>query len=102
MKLTVNFYAFEQAFRRFNRYEQFGGYDGLRAMFDYLEEYEESTGEDLELCDVISLCCEYSRYESLDDLRRAYGEDFKTMEEVEDRTTVIRIDNSDAFIIANY
>ncbi len=101
MKQTVNFYAFEQAFRSSDRANQFGGYDGLRAMFDYLEEYEESTGEELDL-DVVALCCEYSRYESLGDLRRAYGEDFKTMEEVEDRTTVIRIDNSDAFIIANY
>ena len=41
-----------------NRYEQFG-YDALRIIFDYLEEYEENTGEELEL-DVVALCCEYT------------------------------------------
>lgn len=58
MKQTVNFSAFILAFHSMNRYEQFG-YDALRIIFDYLEEYEESTGEELEL-DVVALCCEYT------------------------------------------
>lgn len=38
-------------------------YEGKRALFDYLEEYEESTGETVE-CDIIALCCEWTEYDS--------------------------------------
>ncbi len=62
MKQTVNKYEFEQAFRQADRYDNFG-YAGLSALFDYLEEYESSTGEEIEL-DVISLCCDYSMHDS--------------------------------------
>ena len=58
MKQSVNFSAFTSAFHSMNRYDQFG-YDALRIIFDYLEEYEESTGEELEL-DVVAICCEYT------------------------------------------
>jgi hypothetical protein len=58
MKQSVNFSAFVDAFHAFDRYEYFG-YDGLRIIFDYLEEYEESAGEELEL-DVIAICCDYN------------------------------------------
>ena len=58
MKTTVNFSDFCDAFRSMNRNENFS-YEGKRALFDYLEEYEDSTGVELEL-DVIALCCEYN------------------------------------------
>lgn len=58
MKQTVNFNSFVDAFRAYNRYDQFG-YEALRVLFDYLEECEQSCNEELEL-DVIALCCEYS------------------------------------------
>ena len=58
MKTTVNFSDFVDAFRRHDRYDSFG-YDGLRIIFDYLEEYEESTGESVEL-DVVAICCDYN------------------------------------------
>ena len=57
MKITVNRYDFEQAFVTANRKDQFT-YDGLNLLFDYLEEYEEQTGHEIEL-DVVALCCEY-------------------------------------------
>jgi hypothetical protein len=55
---TINFYAFEQAFRNYDRFDNFG-YDGLRILFEYLEQYEEDTGEQIDL-DVVALCCDYS------------------------------------------
>ncbi len=58
MKQTINFSDFVDAFRAYDRYDQFG-YQALMVIFEYLEEYEESTGEELEL-DVISICCEFS------------------------------------------
>lgn len=60
MKTTVNFSAFAQAFRDMNRSDNFSR-EGLKALFDFLEEMEADTGEEYEL-DVIALCCEY--YES--------------------------------------
>jgi hypothetical protein len=58
MKTTVSMYDFERAFVDAGRKDQFT-YEGLRLLFEYFEEYEESTGEEVEL-DVIALCCEYS------------------------------------------
>ena len=65
MKQTVNFSAFVDAFRAHDRYDQFG-YEALKVLFDHLEEYEQDTGEELEL-DVIALCCDYS-VDSVDDI----------------------------------
>jgi hypothetical protein len=58
MKQSVTFSAFVDAFRAHDRYDQFG-YKALRVIFDYFEEYEESTGEEVEL-DVIAICCDYN------------------------------------------
>lgn len=58
MKQSINFSQFVDAFHAHDRYESFG-YKGLWIIFDYLEEYEESTGEELEL-DVIAICCDYN------------------------------------------
>ena len=72
MKTTVSLYDFERAFADYNRKENFS-YEGLRLLFEYFEEYEESTGEEIEL-DVISICCDYSE-ESTSDIARNYSID---------------------------
>lgn len=58
MKTTISESDFFAAFRAYGRENQFSC-DALRLLFKYLEEYEESTGEELEL-DVIGVCCEYT------------------------------------------
>jgi hypothetical protein len=58
MKTTVSRYDFERAFVDYGRKDQFS-YEALGLLFAYLEEYEESTGEEIEL-DVFALCCDYS------------------------------------------
>ena len=58
MKQSVNFSAFVDAFHAYERYGAFG-YDALKLIFDYLEDYEEQTGEEIEL-DVIAICCDYA------------------------------------------
>jgi predicted ArsR family transcriptional regulator len=58
VKTTVNRYDFKRAFADAGRKDQFS-YDGLKALFEYLEQLEQDTGEELEL-DVIALCCDYS------------------------------------------
>jgi hypothetical protein len=60
MKTIVSVSTFRDAFKRFDRQNEFS-YQGLGALFDYLEQLEEETGVEEEL-DVISLCCDYSEY----------------------------------------
>jgi hypothetical protein len=60
MKQTVYLSDFRDSFHRANRGTQFS-YEALELIFDYIEEYEQSTGEEIEL-DVIALCCEWSEY----------------------------------------
>jgi hypothetical protein len=57
MKTTVYFSEFCDYFKDI-RPDNFS-YQGLRVLFDYLEEIENSCGEESEL-DVIGLCCEFS------------------------------------------
>lgn len=57
MKQTITFSQFVDAFRAHDRQDQFS-YGALRVLFDELEDYEEQTGQEVEL-DVIALCCEY-------------------------------------------
>tara|TARA_R110001606_G_scaffold354116_1_gene504782 strand:+ start:228 stop:530 length:303 start_codon:yes stop_codon:yes gene_type:complete len=100
MKQTINFYDFSNAFHKAGRGNQFT-YDGLKALFDYLEEYEESTGEEMEL-DVVALCCDYAEYDSIADFWVDYGqEEYPDMEAIADSTEVIMIDE-EAFIIASF
>ena len=90
---------FTSAFHRMNRGEQFS-YKGLIALYDYLEQYEEDTGEQIEL-DVIAICCEYAEYESLEEFQEDYGDDYQSIDEIEQVTTVIPIDD-DGFIILQF
>ena len=86
MKQTVNFCDFIQAFHNFNRYDQFG-YEALQVLFEYLESYEEDTGEELEL-DVIALCCDYSA-DTVDDVASNYDIDLSECETDEERMETV-------------
>ena len=100
MKQTINVHDFREAFRVYGRNETFT-YEGLGALFDYLEELEEDIGEEIEL-DVIALCCDYSEWESLDGFNDYYGKDTAfTMEDVSELTTVIDI-NGTRFITQDF
>jgi len=46
-------------------------YDGLIALFEYLEEYEDSTGEQINF-DMIAICCDYSEYRDLEEFINDY------------------------------
>lgn len=58
MYTQVNFTEFRNAFFAMGRDTQFSP-DALRIIFYYLGEYEESTGEHVEL-DVIAICCDFT------------------------------------------
>ena len=86
MRQSLNFSAFVDAFRAYGRYDQFG-YDALQVLFEYLEQYEEDAGTELEL-DVIALCCEYS-VDSVEDIAAQYGIDLSECEDDQDKLELI-------------
>jgi hypothetical protein len=78
MKTTVSVYDFRDAFKRMGRDSQFS-YEALGILFQYLEDYEEITGEEMEL-DVVAICCEYSE-STWQEIESSYVID---MEDIED------------------
>ena len=87
MKQTINLSLFEQAFENYKRVENFG-YDGLRVLFEYLEELESATGEELEL-DVIALCCDYA-HDTVEDVARNYQIDLGDCEDDDAKREEVR------------
>ena len=98
MKTDVNFDDFSRWFNH-NRPNNFT-YEGLRALFDYLEEYEEDTEAEIDF-DPIAICCEYTEYKDLAEFNDNYGNNLSTLEEVGEYTQVIDIDGA-SFIIQDY
>lgn len=81
MYQTINTVSnFRDEFRAYGRADQFS-YEALGLLFEYLENYEMDTGEEIEL-DVVSLCCDYSE-DSPENIRDQYGIDTEGMDEDE-------------------
>jgi len=101
MKKTINSYDFYRGFEKL-RPDNFS-YAGLDALFDYLEELEEDTGEEIEF-DVIAICCDYSEYKSATEAVKDYvGEEMtekEALEYLQDKTFIIEFDGG--IIIQNY
>lgn len=85
MKTTVNFSEFRDLFQQI-RPDNFS-YEGLRHLFSWLEQYEEDTGEEMEL-DVIAICCDFSEdyYQNIAD---QYGLDLSEYESDEDKQEAV-------------
>ena len=74
---------------------------GLRALFEWLDEYDESTGEQTEL-DVIAICVDFSEYANLEEFQQDYGADeYPDHESIMDATHFISIDDA-AFIVGSF
>jgi hypothetical protein len=99
MHVTINRFDFIKAFEDYGRETQFSR-EALFALFDYFEEFEQDIGEDIEL-DVIGICCDYTEYESLEEFQEQCNDSYKSLEDIEDETTVIRLDNG-GFIVQNF
>jgi hypothetical protein len=104
MYKTIDVYEFANTFERSDSYKNNFTRPALMALYDYLEEYEDSTGERYGF-DMVALCCEYSEYESafacVEEYNPEYAasvlfgsEDAEAMalEWLQDRTTVIPFD----------
>ena len=102
---TVSQYDFVDAFNKMGRGEQFS-YEGLIALYDYLEMLEEGIDQQIEL-DVIAICCKYSEYDNLKQFKDDYGREFSDIDKrfkysIDDRTTLIKIEGTERFIIQQF
>lgn len=96
---TVSQYDFVDAFKRL-RPNNFS-YEGLLALFDWFEMLEEDTDQQMEL-DVIAICCDFSEYHDLKEFQNDYGDEYKSLEDIENSTTLIKINYEDRFIIQQF
>jgi hypothetical protein len=94
----INFSQFCDSFS--GSYSNAFTYEGARALFDYLEEVEQDTGQEIEL-DPVALCCEFTEYEDLKAVQADYS-DIKSLEQLEEHTTVVPVGRSKRLIIADY
>ena len=97
MKQTMNEFDFKNEFKKI-RPENFS-YDGLTVLYDYLIQYEENTDQELEF-DPIAYCCEYTEFDSFEDVKKNY--DVEDLEHLEQNTIVLKIPNSEKLIVQNY
>ena len=74
-------------------------YEGALALFEYLEEYEDQTGEETEL-DVVAIRCEWTEYENIEEVSKDY--DIDNLDDLRDNTSVIEVPKSDKLIVQAY
>lgn len=87
MHAKINFHQFHEAFRSMGRRDNFS-HEGLTILFNYLEQYEEDTGQSVEL-DVIAFCCDYNE-DSFLDVAKNYDIDISECEDDDEiRETVL-------------
>ena len=98
MKKSVTITDFIDAFEKM-RPSNFT-YEGLESLYNYLIDFEQDTGEELEL-DVIAFCCDYSEYKNLEEYKKNYSS-INSIKDIKDATTFIPIFKSDRFITQNH
>lgn len=108
MKTTVSNHDFVEAFRAYGRLDNFS-FEALDLLFSYFEEYEESTGEEIEL-DVVAICCDFNESDA-DDIIADYRIDVEGMDDDEkidavrdylnDNTTLVG-ENASGFVYAAF
>jgi len=99
MKNSVNFYEFRNWFEK-NRPNNFSG-EGLKALFENIEQYEADCGTELDF-DPIALCCEYTEYENIEEFQLNYDhERYPDKDSIMDSTQLIEV-GMEGFIIQNF
>lgn len=88
---------FIEEFKEYNRQDNFSA-QGLCALYDYLESmYNEELAY---ILDVIDLCCTYTEYTSIEELKETYP-DIESIDDLYCYTTVV-IDEDDCIIIMDF
>jgi hypothetical protein len=74
--------SFIDAFKRSSRKDQFS-YDALGAIYEYLEDYSQDSGENVEL-DIVAICCEWAEM-TWQDVAMSYGVDLSQCTDDDER-----------------
>ena len=92
MKETVTVYRFRDAFKQSDTYKNNFSYEGLHALFEYIEEVEDDIGEEFEF-DMVGICCDYTEYDDIEDFNEQYSheKDGYTLDDIREETVVIEI-----------
>jgi hypothetical protein len=99
MKLTLTQTQYVNKFNKI-RPNHFSN-EGLRCLFDYFEELDESTETETEF-DPIATCCEWAEYDSIEEFWDEYDkDDYEDIEAIQDMTEVIELSHG-AFIILQF
>ena len=102
MVQTVYLDQFRDAFLKSDIYKNNFSYEGIEALFDYLEQLENDIEEPIEF-DMVALCCEYSEYQNAVECAGDMGffvdsditeeeQDVQALEWLQDRKQVIEFD----------
>ena len=102
MKTTLSVYDFRDQFLKV-RPDNFS-YDGLTAIFDYLEQCEEDCGIEPEF-DPIAICCDFQEG-TIEEILEQYGlnnpgDNEYSLNELQDNTTVIYVDDLSSYSVYN-
>lgn len=98
MKQTITFDRYVEAFKNLDRYDSYT-YEGHKALFEYLEELEDSCGVEIEL-DPIAICCDYTQYNNFEEIQEAYSA-IQDLEDLYAATDVINCSDG-SIIIADF
>ena len=102
MKQNISKYHFIDWFLSSDTYKNNFSYNGLNALFDYFEELEEDMGQEIDF-DPIAICCEFSEYENLNEIKESYSSvEINNIDDLRDNTNVIEIENTDRLIIQDF
>ena len=75
-------------------------YEGAKALFNWFEEFESDLDEEQEF-DKVSIRCDFSEYDSIEDVLSEY-DSIDSLEDLRDNTTVIEVPNSEKLIIQQF
>ena len=102
MKQYISKYHFTNWFLSSDTYKNNFSYSGLNSLFDYFEQLEEDMENEIDF-DPIAICCEFSEYENLDEIKKSYSSvEINNIDDLRYHTNVIEIDDSDKLIVQDF
>ena len=102
MYTNVSEHDFINNSNKYHQHKDNFSYDGKKALYKYLVDLEEDTGQEMEM-DWIAICCSYGEYESEQELLEQYNE--KSLDDIMDKTEVIEFkhyDNAQDYMSDNW
>ena len=69
---TVNENQFIDSFRTWDTYKNNFSYDGLKALYEYFEEFAECQDSGTFELDVVAICCDFTEYKNFEEFQSDY------------------------------